>query len=537
MPNIIIHFFLFAFIIVSNGFIFFRLIFLKNLTINLFEFSILGMMVTGFLAQVINFFIPLSDLVIFFNLFTNIVILTIYKKKRFLNFNKYTVAILAAMLILCFSQIYGSGFSDDLAHYHGGQIINSDNSKYILGVNFLHHHYGYGSIWLLLHSYLNFNSTFLQDIHIVNAITLFFILSYFIVEFLGIKKDSNKNTLYIILSVFIFFFLIKYTRLKEFGLDRPGILFFCFLTYLSFKYRQITDAHRDSFVILTLIISLFLTSIKLFFIFSFLIPLFLIFNFKNFKFFLKLEFTFFLFLAFCYFGKNILWTGCLIYPLYFTCFSGISWNSQDIAYNLFSWTGAHTKGFDSYTGALSKAEYLANFQWIPTWFAIVSEELLTYLGISAFIIFVIFISSKSLKNIPKKNLWEKLFFGALFLVNLLIFFKVPVIRYQHTLFLFFIILFFTLVPKKFLFKQTFLYVIIIIFFSFNLGKNFKRIYKDNFFNNPIQHLKKIGWHREPQLKKLNEFTYYKGWIGAYPVGNESLDKYKYKKIFYDIIYK
>ena len=35
------------------------------------------------------------------------------------------------MLFLSIAQIYSSGFSDDLAHYHGGQILNSDNSKYI----------------------------------------------------------------------------------------------------------------------------------------------------------------------------------------------------------------------------------------------------------------------------------------------------------------------------------------------------------------------------------------------------------------------
>ena len=38
-------------------------------------------------------------------------------------------------------------------------------------------------------------------------------------------------------------------------------------------------------------------------------------------------------------------------------------------------------------------------------------------------------------------------------------------------------------------------------------------------------------------KKLENFTYYNGWIGASPIGNENLNKYKYKKIFFDIIYK
>ena len=169
MSSIIIHFFLFLFIVISNGLIFFKLIFFKNLKLNSLETSILGLVATGFLAQLLNFFIPLNDMVIYYNLFINIVVLTIYRKKIRLNFNKSITLILLAMLFLSLAQIYSSGFSDDLHHYHGGQIVNSDNSKYIIGINFLHHHYGYGSVWLLLHSYLNFNETFLQNIHVVNA--------------------------------------------------------------------------------------------------------------------------------------------------------------------------------------------------------------------------------------------------------------------------------------------------------------------------------------------------------------------------------
>ena len=255
-------------------------------------------------------------MVIYCNLFIIIVILTIYRKRIHLNLNNYITLFLLAILFLSLSQIYSSVFSDDLAHYHGGQIVNSDNSKYIIGINFLHHHYGYGSVWLLLQSYLNFNESFLQDVHVINAITFFLILSYFISE--CIKNDeTDDNFLFILLGVFTFFFLMKYTRLKEFGLDRPGILLFCFLTYLTFKYKNILTTQRSDVINLTLIISLFLTGIKLFFIFSFIIPLFLIIKYRNFKFFLKKEFLLLSIFSLSYFIKNILWTVCLFYAVYF----------------------------------------------------------------------------------------------------------------------------------------------------------------------------------------------------------------------------
>lgn len=180
MTNVFIHFFLFIIIAYSNGYLFFKLILFKNSDLNFFETSILGLIITGFTAQFINFFLPLNDFLIYVNLFISVVLLIILKKKFIINFSRNEILIMMAMLILCMSHIYGSGFSDDLTHYHGGQIINSDNSKYIIGINFLHYHYGLGSIWLTLHSYFNFNSTFLQDIHVLNGIILFLILSYFI---------------------------------------------------------------------------------------------------------------------------------------------------------------------------------------------------------------------------------------------------------------------------------------------------------------------------------------------------------------------
>ncbi len=73
---------------------------------------------------------------------------------------------------------------------------------------------------------------------------------------------------------------------------------------------------------------------------------------------------------------------------------------------------------------------------------------------------------------------------------------------------------------------------------FNFTKNFQRIYETNFYNNPYEHIKKIGWYGTPVEKKLGSFTYFNGWIDEHPIGNMDLNKYKYKrKMGFDIIYK
>ena len=92
--------------------------------------------------------------------------------------------------------------------------------------------------------------------------------------------------------------------------------------------------------------------------------------------------------------------------------------------------------------------------------------------------------------------------------------------------------------KEFLIKKNVFSIILILAFLFNFGKNLIRINENNYYNNPYKHVKKINWYESPKEKKLQNFSYYIGWIDASPVGNMILDKYKHKKkIGFDIIYK
>ena len=74
MKIIFFHSFLFSFIIYLHGFIFLNKILRFKKINNFFEVSIIGLIITVIIAQFLNFFIPLNnDLIIF-----NIIILLIY---------------------------------------------------------------------------------------------------------------------------------------------------------------------------------------------------------------------------------------------------------------------------------------------------------------------------------------------------------------------------------------------------------------------------------------------------------------------------
>ena len=133
MNIIILHFCLFLFLIYINGKIFFKYVYKEKLNFNFFEISLFGLVITGFISQVLNIFTPLNDIVLFINIL--ICLFFLYKN---LNYCKFKIKISESFIylfifIFTVTLIYGSPFSDDLNHYHASSISNIDNSKIIIG--------------------------------------------------------------------------------------------------------------------------------------------------------------------------------------------------------------------------------------------------------------------------------------------------------------------------------------------------------------------------------------------------------------------
>ncbi len=541
MSIIILHFFLFSFLIFSNGKIFFKYIYNENINLNFFETCLFGLVITGFIAQVLNFVTPLNDYVLYLNVFISFLFLIKNYDAYKFKINKNELFIYLFLFIFTIILIYGSPFSDDLNHYHAGSISNIDNSKLIIGSNFLHHHYGLSSAWLILHSYLNFNSSLLQDIHVLNGIIFFLVACALLKKILFNNILENELNFTPIFAFLIFFLILKYSRLKEFGIDRPGFLIIIFTIYYflnNFIYKKnIQLFHYINLFLLTF----FLFAVKItflpFLIFSLIYVLYKI---KIREFCFTKEMLIIFIFSFSYSIKNILISGCFIYPIEITCIEILQWNSKEIASNLSLGAEVVNKSYNTYSGNLLPLEYIKNFNWIENWYLSNYKELFDYLGvllISFFFTFIIFKKNKLSKKYEKKIIIISL---LLIIFSLFIASKTPVIRmFHHTFFLIGIIL----IAIVFNFssaniKRNYFIIILILCFSFTLNKNLNRIAKSNFKNDPILHIKEIKWYQIPKKKKLDSFVYYMGWIDASPIGNENLDSYIYKKRYsFDIIYK
>ena len=151
MIIIFFHSLLFVYILYLNGFIFLKNILKIKESYNFYEISLIGLIVTIIIAQFLNFFIPLSDNLLIFN----IILVTFY----FLHFKKILLKslninfkIFLLLGLVSLSNIYGSGYSDDINHYHYSYIANTDVSNFIWGSSFLHPLYGTAPSWLTIHS-------------------------------------------------------------------------------------------------------------------------------------------------------------------------------------------------------------------------------------------------------------------------------------------------------------------------------------------------------------------------------------------------
>lgn len=547
MISIFGNFLLFLFIAYFNGLLFIDFLtknknyYFKENYLNFFETAFLGLIITGIISQIINLFFPLNNNLVFLNFL--IILVYIYKNKLFFfNIEKQNIVISIVLLPMIFLNIWGSTFHDDLNHYHYSFILNADNFKTIIGYNFLHNHYSFSPIWLYTQAYFNFDSSRLQDIHNLNGLILFLFLGTFLKFILSFVSKKKLSICHIIIAGLFLFVLLKFTRLKEFGVDRPGYLVLYFSFLIMIKYEVLLKTKYDFYHFVTTACLLFLIYNKIIFSFFIIIPIYFLLNFNSYKFLISKDILFLFFSIFCFLLKNILFSGCLIYPISSLCFETLKWVDIKAIKNLYINLESFNKGFGLYSGSLDKIQYSMNFNWFQTWFYRNKIEFIELFLVFVIPFAIIILSAKRLKN--KIDLSSKkllILFGIIFVLSMIPFLKTPVLRINHHIvfILVFLIFGFLFVGNIFKLNRKFIILIILFCYGFNLSKNSLRIYYD-YSNNHLEKIKKVGWYKPSVKRHLDNFNYYIGWYEKAPAANNNLQKkdLSHKKyLSYDIIYK
>ena len=280
-----------------------------------------------------------------------------FKKKIFIY-----LLIFLILIPLYISQKY----HEDFGYYHLPYIINLINEKIIFGLANINRAFVHNSIWINIQSIFYFKDNFNYV-----SVPTFLIYSLFViysVDRIVIKKESDISGYFLIVS--IFYLILKFTRISEFGNDIPSIIFSILSIYnfLKFNEEKKISIKKKKFYN-NFAFALFAILIKFSSIPIILLTLYLFF--KNYKIIIqdifKFHYIFIYLICLLFFLQQFIYTGCLVFPSNFSCFD-VSWFNEYFLSAKDRLELVNKSYFGTAKEILSEEEYLKNFTWIPFWF-------------------------------------------------------------------------------------------------------------------------------------------------------------------------
>lgn len=429
-----------------SGLIFSKLIINEDKHQNNFEVFFIGFIFLSVLSLLLNFVIPLNKLnntiltLILFFLF----LYKFFNLKKIYIKNLFIISIiitLTSSILLYKSNI----FRPDAGLYHLPFIKTLNEEKIVFGLSNIHSRFGHISITQYLSAHFNNYLIGENGISIPHAIIAAVFLIYLFFE---IKKYKKYNLYFLFIFFSLLFATIYLKRYSEYGNDAPGFIF-SILTIISYlKYRFFNKEKK--YFYLSCLFGIYAFCIKSFLIVIVLVPILSI-NFKEIKKFLfDKKIYLFLSIILIWSLKNIINTGCIIYPVHQLCFEVLSWSDiEKTKYSNIAGEAA-SKGYLDKIKILKENNYLTNkndeiteyqkfnqnFNWFKIWSKHHLIKIFDKIFLFSLIVFFYYIVYKiyflhKIKNISKDNILKNFYslFLIAFLGILIWFLKFPVYRF------------------------------------------------------------------------------------------------------------
>tara|TARA_B100000575_G_C23139838_1_gene663047 strand:- start:1086 stop:2750 length:1665 start_codon:yes stop_codon:yes gene_type:complete len=475
MFELIFAIFVVTIVIYGQGIAFNKYIVRKSILISdFFEIFFFGFIFLGFNILIINFFYPIDKIIGTIVLLLSVIIFIVEVVK-----NNQTRILLIKFTILTFISFFLIAFSNvnrpDAGLYHLPFISILNENKIIIGLSNLHFRFGHISIIQYVSSAFN---NFLIPIQSISIPTALIFSTFIFFLYTSLKDSLKQNNIYFSLIYFMTLIVsvYSYNRFSEYGNDAPSHIFFLLL----FIYILTKDKENQSFSNI-LLISTFLVLLKPFMAVLIFLIIYLFFKQKNkINLLFDKKIIFSVLLLIFWIIKNIMTSGCIIYPISKLCsdefiitdlkktkieeISGEAWSKD--------WSNYKKGKYDI-------EEYNKNFRWLNTWyknhFKIILEK---FSPIVIFLIFIYIVLSLNSEKNKKKFSIENYFLIILFLFFVFSWFiKFPLYRYGSSFLIVFSIYLVIFLTTRFdysnkiknikLMINCFLFVAIIFFFAKN----------------------------------------------------------------------
>ncbi len=340
----------FFFNLCGLSFVFKKFFFKSKKIINLD--LIYGFYLLLLLAIIGNFFIPLKFL--FYPIVFVGTISFFFNIKYFkLKFHYYFFIILGIFFISL-----SNGIAIDSIVYHL-QIIQKFNANpIILGFSNIDSKYGFNNPWQLIMSIFYFEN------HKINFIYYFNLIIFSILIYEGFcRKVKNFFSSIFLISAILFLFLYSFLHPDGNGLiltllgspdtDFPASIFCILSVYIYLKKKNSNCQHLPLFVLLC-----FFCKISYFFLFIFLI---------NPIYFSKKNLILISIPLILYISRNLLISGCAIYPLPASCF-GFAWTDVSATIKLNNILTSFARDIGPRLNYMNFEYTLNSFDWFKPWF-------------------------------------------------------------------------------------------------------------------------------------------------------------------------
>ena len=478
---------------------------------------IYGCIILSFIALIFNFFLPLSKNLNSF-IFMLIVSTLFFRTNYFINKKFIFFLIISSFIILIL--LFGSHtYRPDSGLYHFPYIQILNEEKIILGLSNLHFRFGHISIIQYL-SAINYNSVYgLNGIVFPTAVIACAVLINFSTYIFNYIKSKNFNFHFFFLLGVFSYICFKMNRYGEYGNDAPThfLTFFLISEILYFKFKLKT---KDAIILFNISLFIILNKVTMFFVI--LLPFVFIKKIIFKKILKNLKTYFAIIFGLLWIIKNILISGCLIYPISFSCVDHLAWTDTQKVKEISLENEAFSKNWPNYEKRSDNTQsfYVSDFNWLKTWAKAQKkhkEILLPYIVFLIFIYLYIFFKSKQSNQKINKN--YKFLFLILSLMFILWFVKIPTYRYGYSIIISLISIFFASFCfqreelNKIFFKK-FCLIIFTFLISIFVIKNFYRIIKTNYYvNYPFPKFYSHGENNKKSdnysSKTINNITIYK----------------------------
>jgi len=495
--DFLIFFLIYFFIITSViGYgLFFSLLLKSEINIRSYGYSgLIGIFFLTLYSYISNIFIQHNEIHNLFLLLIGVIFFgyALVKEKKFLN--KKSLIITFCVIVIFFTSFLIFKTHDDFPYYHFAYSYYLTQNSVFIGIGPFNHGFRTPSSIFYMNSlfYLPFIKHYM--FHISAAMIMIF-ANLILIEKIIDNIKFKQITFLTFFSLLSFLFInIFFYRLGEHGTDRSAqILIFILVIEILYLTNFSTNVQNDInkiFIIIGLIISL--KAFYLLYLLLFIPLIYLIIKKKNFVYLFNLyKDKFFILLVSIVsliFLTNLFNTGCVVYPVAFTCFENLVWSfDTDLVNKMNDWYEQWSKAGAGPNHRVENPEnYIMYFNWVPNWidnyFLNKVSDFLFGLFIISIIVYFSFFS-----GIKKKITKRKILFLYLLIVILFLewFYNHPALRYGGYCIiasLIFIPLSKTLEnslnykDKK---NEKKFYIFMIIGFVIFFGRNIDRIEKEN----------------------------------------------------------